>query len=70
MTTIELYHIYDRAVARIKKNDRDKYHYDVTPSSCQRLAMHVFKHRKKFQVWPYVTGLVGWTADSNEEATE
>ena len=67
---IELLHLTDRVVARIERNGRDKNYHRVTPASRARVGMYVFMHAKRFRIWPYVTGIVGWIAESAEEATE
>ena len=66
---IELFHLGDRVVARIKRNGKDKFYY-VTPASRARLGTYVFRRPGRFHVGPFVTDIVGWTADSNEEAVE
>lgn len=71
-TRIELFYadIINSVVARIMRNGRDKCYCHVTPASRARIGMYVFRRIKRFHVEPYVIGLVGWTADSDEEATE
>ena len=67
---IALFHLGDRVAARIKRNGRDKFYHHVTPASRARLGMYIFRRPGRFHVEPFVTDIVGWTADSNEEATE
>ena len=59
--------------ARITRGSRGRFHFNVSPASRRRLGRLINIHAERFTIRPYVTDIVGWTADSKaatEETTE